>query len=252
MNFGLRGKKVVVTGGSRGLGRSIVTALANEGAIIAVIARDSKELRSIIVEIGGEKAGHIGIALDLMQENAGLLLKEQIINGFGWPDIVIHNVGGTLGIRDTFSSSNEYEQVWRFNVGVAMELNNIFVPHMKQKKWGRIVHISSIAAVTVDASLPYCVAKASLNAYVKGLGREVAKFGIIANAVMPGPIIFDGGHWDMMAKEKPEIYQKFLLEKMPGGKIGKPEEISSLVTFLCSEQATYFAGAILAADGGIK
>ncbi len=250
MELGIKGKCALITGASRGLGMAIATSLAEEGVKVAVVARDNDALSSVVKKVGGNKSGHFGISLDLMTEDAPKILKEKLIEKFGYPEIIVHNLGGTLSIKNALSSIEEYQNVWKFNLGIAVELNRLFIPYMQERKWGRIVHISSSSAVMVDASLPYSSAKAALNAYVKGLAREVAKTGIIVSAVMPGPFISEGGHWDFISKNFPEKFQKFVSERMPMKRLATPEEISGIVTFLCSEKASFCVGTIIPVDGG--
>ncbi|MFZ5644540.1 MAG: SDR family NAD(P)-dependent oxidoreductase [Bacillota bacterium] len=252
MNLGIKEKCALVTGASRGLGRAVALELAQEGAKVAVVARDNSLLSSVVKDMGGEVSGHVGIPLDLTSEGAAEFLNKRLRNDFGPVQIIVHNLGGTLGIRDCLSTIEEYLKVWNFNLGVAIELNRLLVPTMKENRWGRIVHISSSSAVNVDASLPYSISKAALNAYVKGLGRQLAREGIVVSSVMPGPFEFAGGHWDNVKKDNPQRYYKFIEEKMAIGRLGTPEEISGIVAYLCSEKASLLVGSVLPVDGGFS
>jgi NAD(P)-dependent dehydrogenase (short-subunit alcohol dehydrogenase family) len=250
MQLGIEGKKALVTGAGRGLGRSISLNLAREGAVVAAISRTDSDLRTLVEEMGGSSVGHCAFAADLLPEKAPKRVLEELNAKFGRFDIVVHNLGGTLGIRDPFSCLEEWRKVWRFNIEVAIEMNRLLVPPMKANKWGRIVHISSIASIRGRASVPYATVKAALNAYVRGVGCEVAADGVIISAVMPGAILGVGGHWDIVSREDPEYVQTYLSERIATGRFSTPEEVSSLVTFLCSEQASAFAGAVIPIDGG--
>lgn len=251
MNLGLNNKKVLITGGSRGLGRSLVSAFAGEGTKVLFTARSSEELEMLYRSIDGDAAGHSYIALDLMEEGAIEQLYQHTEERFGFPDIIIHNLGGTLGIRDNFSSMEDFDKVWKFNFGISVEINRLFVPKMMKKGWGRVVHISSSSAVMADASLPYSSAKAALNNYVKGLGQRIADKGILINSVMPGPFIADNNHWDNVRKNDPDRYERFVNNRMSIKRLGTTEEISQFILFLSSELATLFAGSSIAVDGGI-
>lgn len=251
MELGIKGKRALVTGASRGLGRAIALGLSEEGVKIAVVARDRTLVSDLVKEAGGKRAGHYALNLDLMKDAACNMLKEKIIKDFGFPDIIVHNLGGTLGLKEVLGDISEYERVWKFNLGIAVELNRLFFSYMQKKRWGRVVHISSSAAVTADASLAYSSAKAALNAYVKGLGRQMVKDGIIVSAVMPGPFMYEGSHWDNVAKVDPGRFRKFC-ERTAENRLGRPEEISGMVIFLCSQQASFCAGAIVPVDGGFR
>jgi 3-oxoacyl-[acyl-carrier protein] reductase len=118
------------------------------------------------------------------------------------------------------------------------------------QKWGRVVHISSISAESLRGSAPYGAAKAYLNAYVKGLGRAVAPSGVVVSAVMPGAIWAEGGHWDRMRKERPEVEPDFLRHHHAIGRLGTAEEIAPAVLFLASRHVTFAPAAIVPIDGG--
>lgn len=250
MDLGIKGKRALVTGASRGLGRAVALGLAEEGVKVAVVARDGILVSDAVKEMGGKKSGHYGLNLDLMKNGAAAILKRKLEKNFGMPDIIVHSLGGTLNVKDFLSGIADYQKVWKFNIGIAVELNRLFLTYMQRKKWGRIVHISSSAAVTADASLPYCSAKAAINAYVKGLCRNVAKDSVIVSAVMPGPFMYEGSHWDNVAREDPERLRK-LCARTALNRLAKPEEISGMVVFLCSEGASFCAGSVVSVDGGI-
>lgn len=250
MELNLHGKRVLITGGSQGLGRSIALELASEGAMVAVVARDKGKLTDLLKHMG-ENKGHLVMDLDLMTNGAIVRLNKILIEKF-WPvDIVIHNLGGTLNIRNPIGSSEEFGLVWKYNLGVSIDINQICLPGMQEQKCGRIIYISSSAAVQSNASLPYSTAKAAINAYVKGLSKHVAADGVVVSAVMPGPFLTEGGHWDIIAKNDPQFYEKYVTERMPIKRLGTPEEISALVTFLCSDRASLFVGSIIPVDGGV-
>jgi len=251
MDFGLKDKKILITGGSRGLGKTLVSAFADEGANVFFTARSNSDLEQLCCSIGGEKEGHAFFAFDLMAEGAIKALHQHIEKNFGCPDIIIHNIGGTLGIRDNFSSLEGFEKVWRLNFGISAEINRLFIPKMIEKGWGRVVHISSSSAVMADASLPYSSAKAALNNYVKGLGQRIADKGVLVNSVMPGPFIAENNHWDIVKKNDPDRYEQFVNKRMSIKRLGTTDEIAQFVLFLSSELATLFVGTSIAIDGGI-
>ena len=136
------------------------------------------------------------------------------------------------------------------NVEVAVELNRAFIPHMIKKKWGRICHISSIAALENQGSPAYCSSKAALNAYVRSVARYVAKHNVILTSVMPGAIFTKGGYWDGELKKNPNRVKKYLSERMAINRFGTTSEISEIVKFLCSDLASFFVGSAILVDGG--
>lgn len=252
MELGLKNKKVLITGGSKGLGKTLVREFVQEGAHVLFTARSGEELLTLYNEIDGESSEHAFLACDLMEEDAIESLYQYAEENFGFPDIIIHNLGGTLGIRDNFSSMKDFDKVWRFNFGISVEINRLFVPKMIERGWGRVIHISSSSAVMADASLPYSSAKAALNNYVKGLGQRIADKGVLVNSVMPGPFIADNNHWDNVRRNDPGRYEQFVNNRMSIKRLGTTEEISKAVLFLSSQLATLFVGSSIAIDGGIK
>jgi 3-oxoacyl-[acyl-carrier protein] reductase len=250
MDLGIRGKNVLITGASQGIGLACALAFAAEGCRVAITARREPALRAAVERMGGSKAGHRFAAVDLMAPNAATEAAARLSDGDAPFDIVVHNLGGTLDLKDPLAPSEAWNKVWRFNVGVAIDMNAVLIPPMIERKWGRVVHISSISAESLRGSAPYGAAKAYLNAYVKGLGRAVAPSGVIVSAVMPGAIWSEGGHWDRMRKERPEVEPDFLRHHHAIGRLGTAEEIAPAVLFLASQHVTFAPATIVPIDGG--
>ena len=250
MDLGIAGKRVLVTGASQGIGRAIAVDFAREGCRVAVVARRAAILRELVEDMGGEQAGHSFCPIDLMSDGGPTRAVEQLTERDASFDVVVHNVGGTLGIRDHLSPVEEWLKVWRFNVGIAIEMNDLVVPAMQDQGWGRVIHISSDSAISVRASSPYCAAKAYLNAYVKALGRAVAPNGIVVSALMPGAVLAEGGHWDHVSRTDPAKMADFLRHHIALGRLGTAEEISPFVLFMASQQVTFAAAAVIPVDGG--
>jgi len=257
MDLGLKGKKVLVVGASKNIGAATAKAFAGEGCKVAVIARDGIKLKALVDSIGGKKKGHGYICADLLVEGAPSDTAEEAVRAFGPFDIVVHNTGGALGLKDPLAPVEDWMKVWKFNVGIAIEMNVLLIPYMKKKKWGRIIHISSMAAELGEpasdkgGALPYCAAKAYLNSYIKGLGRELAKDGIIVSGIMPGVVLSKGKYWEKLQREDPKMVKQYLEHHSSIGRFGRPDEIAPFAVFLASKQASYAAGSIVKVDGGI-
>jgi NAD(P)-dependent dehydrogenase (short-subunit alcohol dehydrogenase family) len=251
MDLMLEGKKALITGGSKGIGKAIAEALAKEKVKVAIVARGKDDLDSTVEEIGGNKDGHIGFPIDLLDENGPTFLFKELQSGFGDPEIVVHNLGGSLAIRDPLCSINEWRKVWRLNMEIPIEINNLLIPIMEKSNWGRLVHISSVSGLENLGPIPYCSAKAALTAYSRSLGRVLASKGIAVSAVLPGAVYSIDGPWGIRTKEEPEEVAKYLREQTPMKRFSKPEEISSLVTFLCSPLASQCASSVIPIDGGL-
>lgn len=250
MDLGIAGKHVLVTGASQGLGKVATMDFAREGCRVSIVARRTEKLKEIIATIGGKKKGHSYYAVDLFEENAPSVAVNELVKRNGHFDIVLHNIGGTLNVKDPLATVDDWYRVWRFNVGIAIEINRLVVPAMQNEQWGRIVHISSISAESIRGSGPYSAAKAYLNAYVKSLGRSLAPTGIVVSALMPGAFIADGGHWDHIRKSKPAIIEDFLSHHQAIGRLGLAEEISAFALFMASRHVTFATSAVIPVDGG--
>jgi NAD(P)-dependent dehydrogenase (short-subunit alcohol dehydrogenase family) len=247
MDLGIRGRTALVTGGGRGLGRSIASCLAREGVRVAVVARTVTDVEAFVAAHGGE---HRGLACDLAEEGAPARMIAEVGAPFDRPDILVHNVGGTLDIADPYCSVADWRRVYRFNLEIAIELNVMLVPHMQRQKWGRVVHVSSIAALENQGPVPYCSIKAALNAYTRSFGRFVSADGVNVSAVMPGAVFTEAGYWDNASRERPEPVAKYLSERMAIKRFGTPDEIGQLVAFLCSQHASFIVGSAMLVDGG--
>lgn len=251
MKLGLEGKRALVTGGGRGIGRSIAVCLAREGARVAVVSRTAADVVGLVAEIGGRESGHHEVVMDLVAEAAPQALVGELEHvGFGPVDIIVHNLGGTLDVTDPLCPVDDWRRVWRFNVEVAIELNRLLIPPMRARRWGRIVHISSISAMENHGPIPYCAAKAALTAYSRSLGRVLAVDGIVVTAVLPGAVFTEGGYWDKASRQRPDHVTKYLSNRMAIRRFGRPEEIGTVVAFLCSEHASFCIGSVVPVDGG--
>lgn len=257
MDLGIRGKRVLVTGASQGIGRAVALALAEEGCRVAVIARREKELRSLVDEMGGEAAGHTWRTADLMEQGVAVDVAGSLIASGGAFDGVVHGLGGGLGVKDFLASSEQWARVWQLNVGIAIDINGVVVPFMKKKKWGRVIHISSFGGSNLRGAAPYVAAKGYLNMYTKLAGSALAQDGIVVSAVMPGAVRIPGGHWDELAEANVKDPEGFLKKKMdffrhyqPIGRFGTAEEVACFVLFLISEQASFASGSIVPVSGG--
>jgi len=250
MDLGIAGKRVLITGASQGIGRAVALDFAREDCKVAVVARSEDKLQEVVEQMGGTDCGHRYCVSDLMQDGAPRRVVEELTCAKEPFDIVVHNIGGTLGVKDPLAAMEQWFDVWRFNVGIAIEMNALLIPPMQQKKWGRVIHISSISAENLRGSGPYGAAKAYLNAYTKVLGRALAPSGVVVCALMPGAIIAKGGHWDNIRKNKPEMMADFLRHHHAVGRLGRAEEIAPFAVFMASKYVTFAQGSLIPVDGG--
>lgn len=249
MELGLANKKILVTGGTRGIGRAIALRLAQEKAHVLVIGRSPVSIKEVFKEMGGAAKGHASIACDLTKNGGPAKAIKIAIKEFGNPDIIINNIGDTLGITNHYCSLKDWHRAFRINFEIAVEFNQLCVPYMKRQGWGRIVHIASTASMENSGPVTYCVPKAALAEYSAHIGRELAPDGIVVSAIMPGAIIAKGSYWDRTLLSKPDHVKHYIDERLPLGRFGTPEEISSVVAFLCSQKAGYLFGNNVGIDG---
>ncbi len=252
MDLGIKNKVALVTGASKGIGRGIAVGLANEGATMLLVARSAPELESLRREISVTGVEHHCFVIDLMSPNGPASLITKIHEKALSPEIIVHNLGGSLGISNIFASPEDWQRVWKLNVGIGHELNCEFVPAMIKNKWGRVVHLSTLSTVTYSGNAPYVSAKCALDGYIKTLSRQFAIHNVIVSAVAPGAIYTEGRYFAKLRNEDPALLKKYLDENIPTGRLGEPGDIAPFVSLLCSEQAAFMAGSIVAIDGAGK
>lgn len=244
----LKGKKVLITGASKGLGLVCAKAFAKEGAQLVLTARSEDELESLKKSLTNAKK-HLTFAADLTQKGAVKKLIDKSKDFFGEFDVILHVAGGGLGLRDPLLSPEDFEKLYKVNVGIAAEINHYVIPEMVKKGKGNVVHIGSLASVEAGGSVGYSTAKAVLAAYVKTLGRELANTGVIVTGILPGAFLAPGNSFERLKKNNPDAYEKYL-SQLPRKKFGSAEEIVPLLLFLCSSEAAMMAGCLVPIDGG--
>jgi NAD(P)-dependent dehydrogenase (short-subunit alcohol dehydrogenase family) len=247
MSETLKQKTALVVGAGKGLGRQTAKVLASAGARVIAVSRTLEDLQSLNADMEGS-AHHRIIAMDLMNDCAPSELLAMLTNeGIG---IVVHNLGGTLNVRDPFCAATELRRVMRLNLEVAIDINAGLVPAMQKRGWGRVVHVSSVAAVARRGNVAYGVAQAALNAYTETIGRIVAADDVIISAIMPGALIYPGSHWESVARNRPADAERYLAERVATHKFASPQAVADFILYLCSNSSPIFAGAIIPVDGG--
>lgn len=246
MDLKLKNRLALVTGASRGIGRGIANALAREGADVILVARSQDHLEGVRREISSSDRTHHSFAIDLMAPDGVSSLVEKINAELRTPDIIVHNLGGSFGIP-AMASVQDWQKVWYFNVGIGHALNCAFLPEMVKKRWGRIVHLSTLSTTTYSGFAPYVSAKCALDGYVKTMNHEVSKDNVILSAVAPGAIYSEGRYF---AKLSPEGLEDYFKNHLPIKRLGTADDIGPVVAFLCSDYASFMAGSIVSIDGG--
>ncbi len=246
----LSAKTALVTGSSRGIGRAIALALAQDGARVVVNGRneDTNAVVETIRTRGGEAVGVVG---DVTEERDVARVVDEARRAFGSVDILVNNAGG--GGQPSLLEEidlNAWEREMRVNLTGAFLCSRAVLSDMKRKRWGRIINISSQAGRSSSelAGIPYASAKSGLFGLTRQLARQVAPYGVLVNAVAPGLILTEriARKW----QDRSEADRREMLQAIPLGRLGKPEEIAPLVVFLASDDASYITGAIIDVNGG--
>lgn len=234
-----------MTGASRGIGLAIYSQLQSEGCMVVGISRSMIDKEELNPE--SENNFHI---VDLMNDEERESCKRYLIEKYGYFDIVVNNVGGTMDENDPLSDLAVYDKVMKYNFGITVDINSWVIPSMISNHWGRICNVSSISALENQGPPAYSAAKAALNAYTRGVGRYLADKNIIMTSVMPGAVLTKGGYWDSMMRQNPERLREYLKNRMAIGRLGTVQEISNLVTFLVSDHSSFMVGSNILVDGG--
>lgn len=246
---GVKGKKILVTGASRGLGLICAKALANEGARLVLTARSLEKLEELRKSLPDTET-HLCVAADLTEKGAVEDLIKKGKKFFGDFDAVLHVAGGGLGLRDRLLGAEDLEKLYKLNIGIAAEINRYVIPEMVKRGNGNVVHVCSIAAAEATGSVGYNTVKAGLAAYVRTLGREIANTGVIVTGILPGGFLAPENSFERLKKEKPDVYEKYIAQRMPRGRLGTAEEIVPLILLLCSPAASMMTGCCVPIDGG--
>jgi 3-oxoacyl-[acyl-carrier protein] reductase len=245
VDLGIAGKVALVTAGTRGIGLGIAQGLSKEGVRVAVAARTEADVKRTADSLGG-----VGIVADLMTEEGGYRAVKETVDALGPIEILVNNLGLRAGTSWSDTGPKEFEAAFSGNAAVSVRMTQLVLPGMLQRGWGRIVTIASVWGRETGGAPAYNAAKAAEISFVRSLAREVASKGVTVNAVAPGSILWTGGGWDRRQKADPEGISEFVRQDMPLGRFGTVDEVSNVVAFVCSMQASLVNGAVLAVDGG--
>lgn len=246
MDLQLSGKKVLVTGGSKGIGKGITKAFLAEGAQVGIVARGEKDLEKAKRDLPGVKI----FKADLTQERDRSDVFRQFIDSFGDIDILINNVGGSNGGKTMETTMDQFQEAMQLNYFSAVQFSQLAAKEMKKNKQGSIINISSIFGRESGGKPTYNSAKAAMISFTKSLADELVQDGIRVNGVAPGSILHPTGNWQKKLDKTPEIIGKFVEEQIPAGRFGTVEEVADVVIFLASIRARWVIGATLNVDGG--
>lgn len=246
MDLQLKGKKVLVTGGSKGIGKGIAKAFLAEGAKVAILGRNIEALESAKKEMPELEI----IQADVTKEEERSKAFHQFLEVFGTIDVLINNAGGSSGGAVMETTIAQFEEAMLLNYFSAVHLSQLAVREMKKQHHGSIVNISSIFGRESGGKPTYNSAKAAMISTTKSLADEVVKDGIRVNSVAPGAILHPTGNWQKKLDQNPELINNFVDYEIPAGRFGTVEEVADTVVYLASDRASWIIGASINVDGG--
>ena len=252
----LADRVAIITGGAKGMGRGIALKFAEEGCSVAVADISMKEADDTIAEVSKRGREGLSIQCDVTKAEQVRDTVDKVISKFGKVDILVNNAGGlppTPPIEDI--TEEEWDKVLALNLKSDFLFCKYVVPHMKKRKYGKIINLSSIGAINPPAhAIHYNTAKAGVIGFTYDLAFTLAPFNIYVNAILPGPIrtsFYDRLIGPMSEKEKDAFFEGIGKSKVPLQRVGTPEDIAGAALFLASELSAYVTGEALLVSGGL-
>lgn len=244
MDLGLKGKNAIITGASKGIGRSTALTLAAEGANIAICARGQAALDATAKEIEALGVKVHAAVCDVSNEQALYEFLNNAKNTLGGIDILVNNTSA-IALTDD-------EAGWKDTIDIdilpTVRATRTVTPWMAEAGGGSIIYISSIAALEAGQLPAYAAAKAAHLAHAKTMAMNLAPQNIRVNCIVPGSIEFEGGFWEMVKQNDADMYNG-IVSTIPFGRMGTPEEVANTVAFMVSAKASWVSGATLLVDG---
>lgn len=245
MDLGLKGKKALVTGASRGLGRAIAETLANEGVDLAICARTAESLEEAAASLRGKGVEVFSKTVDVGDGEALQGFINESVAALGGLDVLVSNPSGGNGTD---------EAAWRANFEVdmlgAVRSVEAALPALEKSDAASVIFIGTTAAVeTFIGPTSYNAIKAALITHANGLSQSLGSKGIRVNTISPGPIFVEGGAWDRIKQGRPPMYEEAIAGH-PGGRMGEAQDVANATVFVASPAARHITGVNLIVDGG--
>ena len=245
------GRVAVVTGAARGIGAGTARRFAAEGASLAVLDLEQETAAATAADLDAERA--VGIACDVADASSVETAVTNVVGELGGIDILVNNAGITRDNLLFKMSEDDWDLVMNVHLRGSFLMSKAVQKHMVEKKYGKILNLSSVSALGNRGQANYSAAKMGLQGFTRTLAVELGPFGVNVNAVAPGFIVTD--MTDETARRvgvEPEEYRKAAAQLNPVRRVGCPEDIAAAAAFLCSDEASYVTGQTLYVDGGAK
>jgi len=249
MDLDLHGRIALVTGGTRGIGRAIALALAAEGCDVAVCARTTADVEQMVEALRETGVRAAGTAIDATAVGGVERFVADSAEQLGGVDLLVANVGATVGGRLLDSTPEDWTATFELNVFHAARALRAAAPHMQAREGGAAVFVASISGWKPAPKAQYGAAKAAEIYLAGALARELGEHSIRVNTVSPGSILFPGGGWETYREREPDAFAAFQQREFPAHRLGSPEEVADVVTFLLSDRARWINGAHIPVDG---
>ena len=260
MDLGLDGKACAITGASRGIGRQVAMRLCAEGASVLLVARSAETLEEVAAECAQSGGRAKSLPLDVAAPDAGERIVDAATQSFGQLDVLVNNAGTAKRRPLDQVPDEDWEAAWQLNVMAPLRAMRAATPSMAERGWGRVVNVCSSAGKRPSGMTPeYSVTKAAELSLSRVFADAYAKEGVLVNAICPGPTKSElwmepGGLLDQSAQIGGGLSRDEALAAAgagrPIGRLAEVEEIADVIVFLCSERASYVAGAAWSVDGG--
>jgi 3-oxoacyl-[acyl-carrier protein] reductase len=250
MDLELTGRRALVTGATRGIGRAIAERLVAEGCALAICARDGDEVARAADELRARGATVHGGAVDVTDAPALERFVAEAGEALGGLELLVANAGGSAGgERLDDAAAEDWRTTLELNVVHAAVAARAAVPLMRAAGGGAIVFIASISGLRPQPRAQYAAAKAAEIHLAVALGRELGPDRIRVNAVSPGSILFEGGGWDHRRRNDTEAFEAWVRDEFPLGRLGTVEEVADVTCFLLSARASWISGTNVVVDG---
>ena len=249
MDLALAGHVALVTGASRGIGKGIAAALAQEGCKLAICARGRETLAETAAELRDSGAEVLTIARDVTEPDSATHVVGATVAAYGQLNVLVNNVGGNNRTPFPQQSDGEWEEVIGLNLLSGVRMTRAAIPHLAAAGGGSVIFVSSIWGRELGGSAVYVSTKAAAIGLAASLARELAPQSIRVNSVAPGSIRFPGGSWDRRVHDDPDGMTDFIEREIPGGRFGTTEEVGNVVAFLASPRASWVNGTCIPVDG---